>query len=86
MGKKLYTSVYAPRSRRAAAPFAFGDYSNYWIADRQGVSMKRLNELYAVTGQVGFLATKRVDGRVIMPEGIKLPAQHSKEKPKPSHS
>ena len=39
--------------------------------------MKRLNELYAVTGQVGFLATKRVDGRVIMSEGIKLLVQHA---------
>ena len=77
LGKKLYTSVYAPEIAAGARTIAFGDYSNYWIADRQGVSMKRLNELYAVTGQVGFLATKRVDGRVIMPEGIKLLAQHS---------
>ena len=40
---------------------AFGDYSYYWIADRQGRSFKRLNELYATTGQVGFLASERVD-------------------------
>ena len=77
LGKKLYTSVYAPEIAAGSRTIAFGDYSNYWIADRQGVSMKRLNELYAVTGQIGFLATKRVDGRVIMPEGIKLLAQHS---------
>ena len=76
-------SVHAGRRRMppeiaaGSRTIAFGDYSNYWIADRQGVSMKRLNELYAVTGQVGFLATKRVDGRVIMPEGINLLAQHS---------
>ena len=75
LGKKLYTSVYAPEIAAGARTIAFGDYSNYWIADRQGVSMKRLNELYAVTGQVGFLATKRVDGRVVMSEGIKLLCQ-----------
>ena len=77
LGKKLYTSVYAPEIAAGNRTIAFGDYSNYWIADRQGVSMKRLNELYAVTGQVGFLATKRVDGRVVMPEGIKLLVQHA---------
>ncbi len=75
LGKKLYTSVYAPEIAAGNRTIAFGDYSNYWIADRQGISMKRLNELYAVTGQVGFLATKRVDGRVIMSEGIKLLCQ-----------
>ena len=39
----------------AAKVISFGDYSNYWIADRQGRAFQRLNELYAVNGQVGFL-------------------------------
>ena len=50
---------------------AFGDYSYYWIADRQGRSFKRLNELYATTGQVGFLASERVDGKLILSEAVK---------------
>ena len=33
---------------------------------------KRLNELYATTGQVGFLASQRVDGRLILPEALKV--------------
>ena len=44
---------------------AFGDFSYYWIADRQGRSFKRLNELFAATGQVGFLASQRVDGKLL---------------------
>ena len=48
-----------------AKTVAFGDFSYYWIADRQGRSFKRLNELYAATGQVGFLASQRVDGKVV---------------------
>jgi len=28
--------------------------------------MKRLNELFAMNGQVGFLASQRVDGRLIL--------------------
>jgi HK97 family phage major capsid protein len=51
---------------------AFGDFSYYWIGDRQGVAFKRLNERYAETGQVGFLASKRVDGKLILPEAIKV--------------
>ena len=51
---------------------AFGDFSYYWIADRQGRSFKRLNELYAATGQVGFLASQRVDGKLILAEAVKL--------------
>ena len=42
---------------------AFGDYSYYWVADRQNRTFRRLNELYARTDQVGFLTTQRVDGK-----------------------
>lgn len=30
------------------------------------------NELYATTGQVGFLGNQRVDGKLILPEAIKV--------------
>ena len=72
LGKKLLTSVYIPELATGNRTIAFGDFSNYWIGDRQGISFKRLNELYAVTGQVGFLATQRVDGRLVMREAVKL--------------
>ena len=42
------------------------------IADRQGRTFKRLNELFATTGQVGFLGAQRVDGKLILPEAIKV--------------
>jgi HK97 family phage major capsid protein len=51
---------------------AFGDFSYYWIADRQGRVFKRLNELYAATGQVGFVATQRVDGKLMLAEAVKV--------------
>ena len=31
-----------------------------------------MDELYATTGQVGFLASQRVDGKLILPEAVKL--------------
>ena len=55
----------------------FGDFKSYWIADRQGRSFQRLNELFAVTGQVGFRATQRVDGRLVLPEAMKCLAVKS---------
>jgi len=58
----VYTSSFAPLAEGGALAIAFGDFSYYWIADRQGRSFQRLNELFAATGQVGFKATQRVDG------------------------
>ena len=52
-------------------PILFGDFSYYWIAERQGRSFKRLSELYAANGQIGFLASERVDGKLILPEAVK---------------
>jgi len=72
LGHPLYTSPYVPAVKAAALPIAFGDFTNYWIADRMGRTVQRLNELYAGNGQVGFIATERVDGKVILAEGIQL--------------
>jgi len=67
----VMTSVYMPTIAAGAKSIAFGDFSYYWIADRQSRTFKRLNELYAVTGQVGFVATQRVDAKLILPEAVK---------------
>ena len=67
----VLTSQYMPTLAASNKPVLFGDFNYYWIADRQGRTFKRLNELYAVTGQVGFLGSQRVDAKVILPEAIK---------------
>ena len=72
LGRKVYTSTCVPTAKAGAKTIAFGDLSYYWIGDREGISFKRLNELYATRGQVGFLATKRLDARLILPEAIKV--------------
>jgi len=38
---------------------AYGDFKWYRILDRRGLFFQRLNELYATSGQVGFLAYRR---------------------------
>ena len=71
LNRPYVTSVYAPTIAAGAKAIAFGDYSYYWVADRQGRSLKRLNELFAMNGQVGFLASQRVDGKLMLPEAVK---------------
>lgn len=72
LNRPLKTSAYVPGIAAAAKTIAFGDFSYYWVADRQGRAFQRLNELYAATGQVGFKATQRVDGKLILAEAVKV--------------
>ncbi len=72
LNRPVKTSAYVPTIGAGAKSIAFGDFGYYWVADRQGRSFKRLNELFAVTGQVGFMATQRVDGKLILSEAIKV--------------
>ena len=74
-GYQLFTSPYVPTLAANAYTVAFGDFNSYWIADRTGRTLQRLNELYSTNGQVGFICTERVDGKIILPEGIKLLVQ-----------
>ena len=68
----VYTSTFVPAIAAEAKTIIFGDMNYYWIADREGRKFKRLNELYAANGQVGFLGSQRVDGKLILAEAVKV--------------
>lgn len=72
LGRPIRTSSFMPGIARGEKVLLFGDLKNYWVADRQNRTFRRLNELYARTDQVGFLTTQRVDGRLILPESVKV--------------
>ncbi len=72
LNRPIKTSTYVPAIASGAKVMAFGDFSYYWVADRQGRSFQRLNELFAATGQIGFRATQRVDGKLVLPEAIQV--------------
>ena len=72
LGKPYFTSSFMPALEAGAKAIAFGDLNFYWIGDRQGITFQRLNERFADYGQVGFLASKRVDGKLVRPEAIKV--------------
>lgn len=72
LNRPVATSQYMPTIAAGEKSIIFGDLSYYWIADRQGRTFKRLNELYAANGQVGFLAWQRLDGKLILAEAVKV--------------
>ena len=75
LGRPVYTSAYMPTIAAGKKTVLFGDLSYYWVADRQGRTFKKLSELYATTDQTGFMATQRVDGKLILREAVKVLAQ-----------
>ena len=76
LGHPIHTTTYMPAITGTANTdknkkvLLFGDFQYYWIADRTNRTLRRLNELYAVTDQVGFIGTQRVDGKLILPEAM----------------
>lgn len=67
LGYPVYTSPYAP-----ADAIAFGDFSYYNIGDRGQRTFQDLRELFAGNDMVGFLAKERVDGKLVLPEAVKI--------------
>ena len=76
LGNPIYSSydMAVPSDDPSSKCGLFGDFRMaYYIADRGGTSFQRLNELYAVSaGAVGFRAYRRVDGKVVLPEAMKV--------------
>ena len=71
LNRPVYTSSYMPAIAATNKVILFGDLGYYWLADREGRSIQRLNELFAQKDQVGFKVTQRVDGRLILREAVK---------------
>lgn len=71
LGRPVTISDDMPKIEAGAKSVAFGDFSRYRIMDRLGLSIQRLDELYAETGQIGFRATFRHDGKLLIPEAVK---------------
>lgn len=72
LGYKVYTSPYFPVITAGMPAIAFGDYSYYNIGDRGTRSFSELKELFAGNGMIGFVAKERVDGKLVLPEAVKV--------------
>lgn len=71
LGRPLITSSAAEAATTGLKSVLFGDLSYYTVADRQGSTLQRLNELYAANGQVGFRMFKRMDGKLTNTAAVK---------------
>lgn len=71
LGRPVYTVETMPALAPGQRAIVFGDLSYFWIVDFSHLTMTRLSELYAATGQVGFRWFHRVDSRVVLSEAIK---------------
>jgi len=72
LGYPVYTSAYMPTIEAGAKTIIFGDLYYYNIGDRGSRSFAELRELFAGNGMVGFVAKERVDGKLVLPEAIKV--------------
>ena len=49
-----------------------GDFSNYYLIDRIGMSMRRDDSIYVANDQVGFFARSRYDGRLGLADAFRI--------------
>lgn len=64
-------SEYAPNTFTSGSYVGIiGDFKKYWIADALSMQIKRLDELYAETGQIGFIGRLECDAQPVLGEAF----------------
>lgn len=71
LGRPVFTNNNMATIATGAKTVLFGDMSYFWIADFGQLEMRRLDELYAGTGEVGFRWFQRYDAHVMLSAAIK---------------
>ena len=71
LGVPVMLSEYAPSTFTTGLYVGLiGDLSYYWICDADTFNIQRLNELYALTDQTGFIARFETDGAPALEEAF----------------
>lgn len=71
LGIPILESYYAPNTMTTGLYVGLlGDLNYYWIADALDIRIKRLEELYAATDQVGFHVRSETDGMPVLAEAF----------------
>ena len=71
-GQPIYTSEFMPAPAKGNVAVLYGDFKDYFIIGERGqMEMQPLRELYAMSGQVAYLMTSRVDSALSNPEAIR---------------
>lgn len=77
LGKPVVTSTNIPAIAAGVKIGVFGDFDNFYIAERTGINFRRLNELYSANGQVGFRGSARADSHVMNSDALKTLKMHA---------
>ena len=72
LGKTVYINNRMPSAGKGAKPIAFGDFSFYWIVEREPLTVTVLREKFYDVGQIGYLAYEFLDGKLIQPDAVKV--------------
>ena len=72
LGKPVVISNAMPSIAPGAKPVAFGDFSYYWVVSRFPLTVRVLDELFALHDQRGYLAYEFLDGKLIRLEAVKV--------------
>ena len=70
LGKPVVLSSFMPDIEEGQKPIALGDFKRYRIHDRLGMTVQRLDELFAKEGFIGFRGKQRTDGKLLIGEAI----------------
>ena len=71
LGRPLMMSEYVPNTFTASQYVGiFGDMSKYWTVNALALRIKRLNELFAATSEVGFIFELEFDGMPVQAEAF----------------
>lgn len=72
LGRPVYMSAYAPNTYTADSYVAvLGDFSYYHIVDTLEFGVQRLNELYAINDQTGFIGRLETDGAPVLSDAFR---------------
>ena len=64
LGRPVLSSEFMPANAQNNKVILFGDRRGFWIYDRLGTEIQRLEERYAEQGLVGYVLTRRLGGQV----------------------
>lgn len=71
LGMPVMTSEFAPNTFSASAYVGIlGDFRNYWIINGKSIGVQRLDELFALSNQVGLLGYMESDGAPVLAEAF----------------
>lgn len=77
LGRPVYSCADMQTIAASKKVALFGDLKYYYIAEKPGISMQRLSELYAANGHVGFRIFRRLDAKLALSDAVKHLIMHS---------